>query len=191
VSDDRIWQVKMPDGTVFVPVDSRPDNPRRSWIYARSTADEVARRVGGTVVEVTKRQKDSVLDNEIAFALNEPTPTAAKPPKAKTRTRPFGHTARKKIASAILENISLNSAARSALDTARDTGDDAEYRSALRSLKRGLPETLWVGYDPDEDYASANSVAPMWIDEDPQGEDPKHWMQIGQDEIAKLLVEDA
>jgi hypothetical protein len=152
----------------------------------------LARDVGGTVVEVTRRQKENLLDKEIAFALNEPKP-APKPKTPKTRARPFGRAAQRAIATAILESVSLNHAARSAVDTARDeAADDAKYNAALRTLKAGLPATLWIGYDPGEDFAMVNTVAPMWIDEDPEGgEDPRHWMQIERDEIVRILVEGA
>ena len=188
MSDEKIWQVRLPDGTVHIGSDARTDDPRRSWIYARATADAVADRVGGAVVEVTKRQKESILDKEIAFALNEPKPTPKAKP-ARLRTRPFSRDVQRKIATAILENVGMNYYARSALDTARETDDDATYKTALRTLKGGLPETLWAGYDPDEDYAAVNTVAPMWISEDPAGEDPRHWMQIDRDEIARILTE--
>jgi len=195
VSDERIWQIRLPDGSMWIAEDSRPDNPRASWIYARSTADMFAREVGGTVVEVTRRQKEKLLDQEIASALNEPkpaqkTPKAAKTPK--TRTRPFPRAAQRAIRKAILENVPLKHAARSAVDTARDeAADDAEHSAALRTLKAGLPATLWIGYDPDKDFAMVNTVAPVWVNEDPQGEDPRHWMQIERDEIARILVEAA
>jgi len=195
VSDERIWQIRLPDGSMWIAEDSRPDNPRASWIYARATADMFAREVGGTVVEVTRRQKEKLLDQEIASALAEPKPTpkTTKAPKApKMRTRPFARAAQRAIRTAILESVPLNHAARSAVDTARDEDtDDAEHNAALRTLKAGLPATLWIGHDPDEDFAMANTVAPIWIDEDPQGEDPRHWMQIERDEIARILVEDA
>ena len=191
MSEDRIWQVRLPDGSVWIAEDSSPDDPRRSWIYSRSTADMFANEVGGTVIEVTRRQKESVLDKEIAFALNEPKPTP-KTKAPKTRTRSFSRAARRTIATAILENVPLNLAARSAVDTARDEDtEDAAHNAAMRTLKAGLPATLWVGYDPDKHFAMANTVAPVWIDEDPQGEDPRHWMQIERDEIARILVEDA
>ncbi len=189
--DARVWQVRLPDGSVWIPEDYQPNDPRRSWIHARSTADMFAEKLGGTVVEVTKRQKESVLDKEIAFALNEPKPTPKPKQSLKTRTRPFSRSARREIRSAILENVPLNYAARSAVDTARETAADVEYKAALRTLKAGLPATLWVGYDPDENFAMANTVAPVWVNEDPQGEDPRHWMQIERDEIASILVEDA
>ena len=188
MSDDKIWQVRLPDGTVDIGDDARSDDPRRSWIYARSTADSLAERVGGTVVEVTKRQKEAVLDKEIAFALNEPKPTQKAKPQ-KLRTRPFARDVQRKIATAIREYVPLNHAARSAIDTAHEADDNAAYNAALRTLKAGLPATLWVGYDPDEDYAAVNTVAPMWVSEDPAGEDPRHWMQIERDEIARILVE--
>ena len=192
MSDERIWQIRLPDGSVWIAEDSRPDNPRASWIYSRSTADMFAREVGGTVVEVTRRQKEKILDQEIASALNEPKPAPKTPKTPKTRTRPFTRAARRAIRTAILENVPLNHAARAAVDTARDEDtDDAEYNVALRTLKSGLPATLWVGYDPDKDFAMANTVAPVWVNEDPQGEDPRHWMQIERDDIARILVEDA
>ena len=188
MSNESIWQVRLSDGTVWIPADSKPDDPRRSWIYARSTADMFAHKVGGTVVEVTRRQKESLLDKEIAFALNEPK-ASPKAKAVKIRTRPFGRAAQREIATAILENVSLNNAARSAFDTAREAAGDAEYKAALRTLKVGLPATLWVGYDPDKDFAMVNTVAPMWTSEDPAGEDPRHWMQIDRDAIARILVE--
>ena len=191
MSEDRIWQVRLPDGSVWIAEDSSPDDPRRSWIYSRSIADMSAEKLGGAVVEVTRRQKESLLDKEIAFALNEPKPTL-KTKAPKTRTRPFSRAARRSIATAILENVPLNHAARSAVDTARDEDtEDAAHNAAMRTLKAGLPATLWIGYDPDKHFAMANMVAPVWIDEDPQGEDPRHWMQIERDEIARILVEDA
>jgi len=156
-----------------------------------------AREVGGTVVEVTRRQKDKLLDKEIAFALNEPkSAQKTKIPKTlKTRTRPFARAARRAIATAILEYVPLNYAARSAVDNAREAADDAEYNATLRALKAGLPATLWIGYAPatplNKEHALVNAVAPIWIGEDPEGEDPQHWMQIERDEIARLLVEDA
>lgn len=188
MSDEKIWQVRLPDGTVMIGDDARPDDPRRSWIYSRSIADMFADKVGGTVIEVTRRQKESVLDKEIAFALNEPKSTTK--PVPKTRTRPFARGARRAIAAAIRESVPLNNAARSALDTAREAEDDAAYKAALRTLTAGLPVTLWIGYDPDEDFAAVNTVAPVWTDEDPSGEDPRHWMQVERAEIARMLVED-
>jgi len=189
VSEERVWQVKLPDGSVWIAEDSRSDDPRRSWIYSRSIADMSAEKLGGTVVEVTRRQKESLLDKEIAFALNEPKP-APKTKAPKTRTRPFARATQRAIATAILESVPLNHAARSAVDAARDEEtEDAEHNAALRALKAGLPATLWVGYDPDKHFAMANTVAQVWIDEDPQGEDPRHWMQIERDEIARILVE--
>ena len=191
VSDERVWQVRLPDGSVWIAEDSRPDDPRRSWIYSRSIADMAAEKLGGTVIEVTRRQKESVLDKEIAFALNEPKP-APKTKVPKTRARPFSRTARRAIATAILENVPLNHAARSAVDTARDEDtNDVEHSAALRTLKAGLPATLWIGYDPGKDFAMVNTVVPVWVNEDPAGEDPRHWMQIERDELARILVEDA
>lgn len=187
--DARAWQVRLSDGSVWIPEDSQPDDPRRSWIHARSTADLFAEKLGGTVVEVTKRQKESVLDKEIAFALNETKPTPPLKPSLKTRTRPFSRAARREIRVAILENVPLNNAARSAVDIARDTADDGEYKAALRALKSGLPATLWVGHDVRRDQGLAQSAEPVWITDDPQGEDPKHWRQIALDEIVSLLVE--
>ena len=115
--DDRIWQVKLPDGSMYVDIDARPNNPRASWIYARSTADEIAKRIGGTVIEVTRTQQERVLDREIATAPTGPT----KPRSTKARTRSFGRTAKRAIATAILESVPLNYHARAALDTARET----------------------------------------------------------------------
>ena len=190
MSDERIWQVRLPDGSAWIGPDVRPDDPRASWIYSRSIADMFARDVGGTVVEVTRRQKESLLDKEIASVLAEPKPSLKKK-TPKTRARPFSRATRRTIRTAILESVPLNNAARSAVDTAREAADDAEYNAALRKLKAGLPATLWIGYDPDEDLAMAQTVAPVWMDADPEGEDPRHWMQIERDEIARILMEDA
>jgi len=185
--DERIWQVRMPDGSFDVPVDAIPGNPRASWIYARSTADEVAARLGGTVVEVTKKKQGKLLDQEIASALTAPKVT--KPKAAKTRTRPFGQTARRAIATAILEYVPLNYAARSAVDTARDTADSAKYKRLLETLQAALPGTLWIGYDAKRDQGLAQEAEPVWITADPQGEDPSAWKLIDRDEIALMLVE--
>ena len=190
MSDERIWQVRLPDGSVWVAEDSRPDNPRASWIYARSTADMFAREVGGTVVEVTRKQQGTLLDQEIDSALAEPKP-ASKTKATKTRTRPFGRAAKRAIAAALLENIPLNYAARSAIDTARETADDVEYKAALRTLKAGLPAALWIGYDAHRDRGFAQAAEPVWIADDPQGEDPGQWRLIERDEIASILVEGA
>ena len=193
-SDEKIWQVKLPDETIYVPADAPPDDPRRLWIYSRSIADIFAKNVGGTIVEVTQRQKEAVLDKEIAFALNEPKPVS-KLPKSKApklRSHPFSRDARRKIRTAILETVGMNYSARNAVNTAQETSNDAEYKAALRTLKAGLPEALWIGYDPDEDFAAANTVEPEWNTVDPEhGEDPRHWRQIDRDEIARMLVEDA
>jgi len=142
--------------------------------------------LGGTVVEVTRRQKEKLLDTEIASALAE----SKRAPK--TRTRAFGKAARHAIATAILENVPLNHAARSAVDTAHETADDAEYKVALRKLQAGLPAALWVGYDDDRDLAFAQTTEPLWVADNPEeGEDPKLWRQIERAEIARMLVEDA
>lgn len=183
-----MWQVKLPDGSIWIAEDARSDDLRRSWIYSRSIADMFAEKLGGTVIEVTRRQKEAVLDKEIAFALNEPKP-APKPKPPKLRTRPFSRAAQRTIATSILESVPLNNAARSALDTAREAADDAEYKRALRTLMAGLPAALWIGYDPAKAFAMVNTVAPIWTDADPQGEDPRHWMQIERDAIATLLVD--
>jgi hypothetical protein len=146
-----------------------------------------AEKLGGTVVEVTRRQKENLLDKEIAFALNEPKPV----PKTKARARPFGRAARRAIATAILESVPLNYAARSAVDTARETAADAEYKAARRTLQAALPATLWIGYDARRNQGFAQAGEPVWIADDPQGEDPGQWRQIERDEIARILVEDA
>jgi hypothetical protein len=147
-----------------------------------------AEKLGGTVVEVTRRQKEKLLDKEIAFALNEPKP-APKPKTPKTRTRPFARAARRALATAILESVALNYAARSAIDTARETADEGEHKAALRTLKAGLPVTLWIGYDPEHTRGFAQAAEPAWNTDDPQGEDPGQWRQIALDEIVSLLVE--
>lgn len=186
MSDERVWQVRLPDGSVWVPEDSRPDDPRRSWIYSRSIANMFARNVGGEIVEVARRQKEKLLDQEIASALAEPKP---KTKAAKTRTRPFARTARRALATAILEGVPLSYAARSAIDTARETVNDGEHKAALRTLKAGLPATLWIGYDPTRARGFAQAAEPVWNTDDPQGEDPGQWRQIALDEIVSLLVE--
>lgn len=68
-SNEQIWQVKLPDGSIWVPEDAHPDDPRRSWIYSRFAADMFAREVGGKVVEVSRHQKERLLDQEIATTL--------------------------------------------------------------------------------------------------------------------------
>jgi hypothetical protein len=152
-----------------------------------------ARQLGGTVVEVTRRQKEKLLDQEIASVLAEPPkPTKVTPTKiAKMRSRPLGQTARRAIAIAILENVPLNFAARSAFNTARETAADAEYKAALRTLSAGLPAALWVGYDGHRDQGFAQTAEPIWATDDPQGEDPGQWRQIDRDAITRLLVEGA
>ena len=151
-----------------------------------------ARDLGGAVVELTARQRDKVLDQEIATALAETKPAIKPPKKIKTRARPFSRDVQRKIAAAILEEIPLNHAARAAVDTAQETDDDAEHAKALRMLKAGLPETLWVGYDTDAKHrhAMVQTAMPMWTDEDPEGgENPAHWMQIDREEAARILTE--
>ena len=196
MSDEKIWQVRLADGSVYVPRDSKPDDPRRAWIYSRFVADMFARDAGGTVVEVTRREKEKLLDQEISSALSKPTgpsvaaKTKAKAKAPKTRARPFSREARRKIADAILESVPLNANVRAAVDAAREADTDADYNAAVRKLKTGLPEVLWIGYDPDADFAAASTVAPVWVEEDAQGEDPRHWMQIDRDAVVKILVED-
>ena len=183
---ESIWQVRLPDGSIHVDIDSRP-GPRAGWIYARSTAEDVARRVGGEVVEVTRRQHESVLDREIDAALATPKPSKTTAPK--TRTRPFGRAARRAIATAILESVPLNYAARSAVDTARETADDTEYKKAVRTLQAALPAVLWIGYDARHGRGFAQEAEPIWITDDPQGEDPREWRQIDRGEITSILAE--
>lgn len=189
-ADERIWQVRMPDGSFHVPVDAIPDNPRASWIYARSTAESVAKEFGGTVVEVTRQQQGKLLDQEIASALTTPKAATPKAPQTpKLRTRPFGHTARRSIATVILESVPLNYAARSAVDAARETANEAEYKRLLRTLQAALPAVLWIGYDAKRDRAMVQEAEPIWITADPDGENPGEWRQIDRDETARMLVE--
>lgn len=61
----------------------------------------------------------------------------------------------------------------------------------MASSPASLPAALWVGYDADARRGFAQEAEPVWTTDDPQGEDPKAWRQIGRDEIAMLLVEDA
>jgi hypothetical protein len=183
VSNEKIWQVLLPDGSAWVPADSRPDDPRRSWIYSRSIADMFARDVGGEVVEVSRHQREKLLDQEIATVLTEP-----KTRPVKTRARPFPRTAREALATAILESVPLTYAARSALDTTRETADEGEHRAALGALKKGLPATLWIGYDPKSTRGFAQEAEPVWNTDDPQGEAPGQWRQIVRDEIVDLLI---
>ena len=184
-AEEKIWQVRLPDGSIYVAADSQPGSPRAGWIYARSTANAVAKELGGEVVEVTRRQHEKALDREIVTAL-------AKAPrsKTKTRTRSFGRAARRAIAAAILESVTLNHHARAAFDTARETADTVTYKAALRTLEAGLPVTLWVGYDADRDQGFAQEAEPVWTTEDPMGEDPAEWKQLERAEIARMLVED-
>ena len=185
VSNEKTWQVLLPDGSAWVPADSRPDDPRRSWIYSRSIADMFARDVGGEVVEVSRHQQEKLIDREIASVLAKP---KRKTSFVKTRARPFPRTARGALATAILENVPLTYAARSALDTARETADEGKHRVALSALKRGLPVTLWIGYDPKIARGFAQEAEPVWNTDDPQGEAPGQWRQIMLDEIVGLLV---
>lgn len=185
VSNEKIWQVLLPDGSAWVPADSRPDDPRRSWIYSRSVADMFARDAGGEVVEVSRHQQEKLLDREIATVLTAP---RRKTSAVKTRVRPFPRTARGALATAILESVPLTYAARSALDTARETADETEHRAALGALKGGLPATLWIGYDPKSARGFAQEAEPVWNTDDPQGEAPGQWRQIRLDEIVGLLV---
>lgn len=185
VSSEKIWQVLLPDGSTWVPADSRPDDPRRSWIYSRSIAGMFAGNVGGEVVEVSRHQREKLLDREIATVLAEP---KRKTSSVKTRARPFPRTARGALATAILESVPLTYASRSALDTARETADEGEYRTALGTLKRGLPATLWIGYDPKSARGFAQEAEPVWNTDDLQGEAPSQWRQIILDEIVDLLV---
>lgn len=144
--------------------------------------------LGGRVAEVTPRQKEKVLDVEIATALAAPSaPRSTK--TVKTRKRPFSQSARKAIAAAVLEYVPFNYPARSAIDTARETDDDGEYRRALKTLQAALPDVLWVGYEPAKKLALINTVEPIWITDDPQGDDSALWRQIPREEIAQLLVE--
>lgn len=188
MSADRIWQVRLSDGSVWIPADARPGDPRASWIYARSTADMFAKELGGTVVEVTQRQHEKVLDREIETVLTEPRPAKAKSPK--TRTRPFSRAARRAIATVILEEVPLNNAARAAVDAAREAASDAAHNAAIRTLTAGLPATLWVGYEAPRDQGFAQAAEPVWIADDPHGEDPGQWRRIERDEIARILTED-
>jgi len=179
VSAEQIWQVRLPDGTAWIPPDSRPDNPRASWIYARSTADMFAREVGGQVVEVTPRQKEKVLDREIASVIAKP----------RSRPRRLGRTAQRARAAAISEHVDLSSAGRGALAVARATADTAEYEAACKKLRSALPAALWVGHDDDHWYIQV--AAPIWRTSDPAGEDPAAWSRIDRDDLARILVEDA
>jgi hypothetical protein len=189
MSEDRIWQVRLSDGSAWTPPDSRPGDPRSSWIYARETAQMFADKLNGTVVEVTRRQHEGVLDREIAEALAEPTPLKKTGPK--TRTRPFGRDARRAIATALLESVPLNYAARSAVDTVRETADDLEYKRALGIIRAGLPAAWWVGYDAKQRRGLAQEAEPLWITDDPHGEDPREWQLLDRDEIASILAEGA
>jgi hypothetical protein len=178
MSSERIWQVRLPDGSAWIPPDSRP-GPRASWIHARSTADMFARQLGGTVVEVVPRQKGKVLDEEIAAAIARP----------RSRPRRLGRTDRRARAQAIAEHVELSGAGRGALEIARETANAAEYEGALGRLTAALPAALWVGSDDDHWYVQTSE--PVWSTEDPAGEDPAAWSQIERAEIVRSLVEDA
>ena len=178
MSAERIWQVRLPDGSIRVPPDSRP-GPRAAWIHARSTAEMFARELGGEVVEVKPRQKEKVLDEEIAAVIAKP----------RTKPRRLGRTERRERAHAIAEHVELSGAGRSALATARETADASEYEAALGKLTAALPAALWIGSDNDHWYVQ--KAEPVWIAEDPAGEDPSAWSRIERAELARILVEDA
>lgn len=186
--DERIWQVQLPDGTAWIPVDSRPGDPRASWIYARATADMFAEQLGGKVVEVTRRQKERLLDEEISTALSTP---IGRPTKTKSKSRPLSRAARRAIAIAILEYVPLNNAARAAIEGAREAASSAGYDRAFKTLASALPATLWVSYEAKHQRGLVQEAEPTWIADDPQGEDPRTWRQIERDEAATLVVEDA
>ena len=183
MTEERIWQVRLPDGSMWIAPDSRPDNQRASWIYARSTADMFARDVGGTVVEVTRQQKAKLLDKEINATLAKP--------KARPRPHRLGRLEGAARAAAILAYVALSGDARAALEVARATADMVEYKKMLHRLGAALPASLWVGNDRGSDDWFVQSAEPVWNNADSYGEDPRAWSQIKRDEIARILVEDA
>jgi hypothetical protein len=180
---ERIWQVRLPDGSMAIPADSRPDNPRASWIYARSTADMFAKDLGGTVVEVTRQQKAKLLDREIDAVIAKP--------KARPHLRRLGKISGAARAAAILDYVALSGDGRAALEVARATADMIEYKKMLHRLGVALPASLWVGNARRNDDWFVQSAEPVWSTDDPDGEDPAAWKQIPRDEIARILVEDA
>ncbi len=183
MSDERIWQVILPDGSAWIAPDSYPDNPRASWIYARATADMFARQLNGEVVEVTRRQKEKLLDKEIATTLAKPRSKPLKP-------RPLARADRAAIAEAVIEHGDVSKAGRTALKIARETEDQATYKTAIATLAATLPATLWVGR-LERDRWGVQEVEPVWSTEDPDhGEDRSAWRQIERDAIALMLVED-
>lgn len=179
-SAEKIWQVRLPDGTIWIPPDSQPGSPRASWIYARSTADMFATKLGGVVIEVSRHQHGKVLDREIGEVLAKPQP--------RKRPRKLGHTDRRERAQALAEYVPLSTAGRGALETARATADAAEYDASIRKLTAALPSALWVGNDNDHWYVQ--EAQPVWIADDPAGEDPANWNRIESIELARILVED-
>jgi hypothetical protein len=179
-AQERIWQVRLPDGSAWIPPDSRPGDPRSSWIYARSTAEMFAKEFGGKVVEIKPRQKGKVLDEEIASAIAKP--------RAQSRPRRLSSTDRRVRAAAIAEHVNLSGAGRAALKTARETADAAEYATALGKVATVLPASLWVGHDDDHWYVQL--AEPVWITDDPAGENPSAWSRIERAELARILVED-
>lgn len=46
---DTVYQVRLADGSLYVPDDARPDDPRRAHIRSRFVAELFARDFGGTV----------------------------------------------------------------------------------------------------------------------------------------------
>lgn len=54
-ASERIWVVRLPSGLLHVASDSRPDNPRRAWIYSRFVSNMVAEQTGGIVEEYDDR----------------------------------------------------------------------------------------------------------------------------------------
>jgi hypothetical protein len=61
----------------------------------------------------------------------------------------------------------------------------------VRTLQAGLPATWWIGYDAKQRRGLAQEAEPLWITDDPEGEDPSAWQRIDRDEIANILAEGA
>ena len=119
--------------------------------------------------------KSKQLDAEIASAL------------AKSHPRRLSRADRIARAAAILEYIGHR--ARVALALARDTEGEAAYMSALAKFNATLPASLWVGGGGKNDSWFVSTAEPIWITDDPEGEDPAAWSQIARDELARILVE--
>jgi hypothetical protein len=89
---------------------------------------------------------------------------------------------------AIATYVEWSPETRAALARAQETADDLEYARAIAKLTAAVPQALWIGHDAD--FWFVQQAAPIWITEDPAGEDPSKWKLVDRDEIVRSLVED-